>query len=338
MKARNVMNLCIENLSKCEKLGRTKLNGLYREIPMKDADFRSLRKYFSAAANLYGAVSLKQVWQIVEGQNADKFDADSFKGFAKLAMHESEGYELIDVKALRGQGKEEDILEYLLVDAALLEEPHRLEELVEAVMEQPTYYLPKTKKGLLSFAEADYVEKTKPLDALLAALEGQKEEEQVMEALTMLSNQVRKDIVEGQDASSFLKEKGLQADEDLVFAFVQNLRKQSLQGFSTVEKGKDNSKPAKKAAKSVKKSSSTQEKKMAQSSEKKAESSIKESSKTVTLTLPNAFERKLRQELWQAQRKPAKVPVRSFKVGRNEPCICGSGKKYKNCCGKKNHA
>ena len=25
----------------------------------------------------------------------------------------------------------------------------------------------------------------------------------------------------------------------------------------------------------------------------------------------------------------------STKVGRNEPCPCGSGKKYKNCCGKK---
>jgi preprotein translocase subunit SecA len=22
------------------------------------------------------------------------------------------------------------------------------------------------------------------------------------------------------------------------------------------------------------------------------------------------------------------------KVGRNEPCPCGSGKKYKNCCGR----
>lgn len=24
--------------------------------------------------------------------------------------------------------------------------------------------------------------------------------------------------------------------------------------------------------------------------------------------------------------------VRKYKVGRNEPCPCGSGKKYKNCC------
>jgi uncharacterized protein len=27
------------------------------------------------------------------------------------------------------------------------------------------------------------------------------------------------------------------------------------------------------------------------------------------------------------------TPVRAFKVGRNDPCPCGSGKKYKKCCG-----
>mgnify|MGYP002018700702 CR=1 FL=1 len=30
---------------------------------------------------------------------------------------------------------------------------------------------------------------------------------------------------------------------------------------------------------------------------------------------------------------PKREPVRSVKVGRNEPCPCGSGKKYKKCCG-----
>ena len=28
--------------------------------------------------------------------------------------------------------------------------------------------------------------------------------------------------------------------------------------------------------------------------------------------------------------KPQLVPL---KIGRNDPCICGSGKKYKKCCG-----
>lgn len=27
-------------------------------------------------------------------------------------------------------------------------------------------------------------------------------------------------------------------------------------------------------------------------------------------------------------------PVKVTKVGRNEPCPCGSGKKFKKCCGK----
>ena len=29
-----------------------------------------------------------------------------------------------------------------------------------------------------------------------------------------------------------------------------------------------------------------------------------------------------------------KQPIKKVKVGRNEPCPCGSGKKYKHCCGK----
>ena len=29
-----------------------------------------------------------------------------------------------------------------------------------------------------------------------------------------------------------------------------------------------------------------------------------------------------------------KKPAVSHKVGRNDPCPCGSGKKYKQCCGK----
>ena len=38
---------------------------------------------------------------------------------------------------------------------------------------------------------------------------------------------------------------------------------------------------------------------------------------------------------WQAEQKPAKKTERSAEpVGRNAPCPCGSGKKYKMCCGR----
>lgn len=29
---------------------------------------------------------------------------------------------------------------------------------------------------------------------------------------------------------------------------------------------------------------------------------------------------------------PPMPAIASFKIGRNEPCFCGSGKKYKKCC------
>ena len=54
-------------------------------------------------------------------------------------------------------------------------------------------------------------------------------------------------------------------------------------------------------------------------------------------------------DFWQQRRKPALEQMPDFgaslagrtirrdkpKTGRNEPCPCGSGKKYKKCCGMK---
>jgi uncharacterized protein len=35
----------------------------------------------------------------------------------------------------------------------------------------------------------------------------------------------------------------------------------------------------------------------------------------------------------RAERKKAQATIESGKVGRNDPCPCGSGKKFKKCCG-----
>lgn len=37
--------------------------------------------------------------------------------------------------------------------------------------------------------------------------------------------------------------------------------------------------------------------------------------------------------LRDAQTHPPQQPARADKIGRNDPCPCGSGKKYKKCCG-----
>ena len=48
-----------------------------------------------------------------------------------------------------------------------------------------------------------------------------------------------------------------------------------------------------------------------------------------------AHARRFREEIRPEIRRLARTPRRrTAKVGRNEPCPCGSGKKYKRCCGR----
>ncbi len=45
------------------------------------------------------------------------------------------------------------------------------------------------------------------------------------------------------------------------------------------------------------------------------------------------FDEEKRKELYKEQKRSGTV-IKGHKVGRNDPCPCGSGKKYKHCCGR----
>nr|WP_300093720.1 SEC-C metal-binding domain-containing protein [Sedimentibacter sp.] len=47
----------------------------------------------------------------------------------------------------------------------------------------------------------------------------------------------------------------------------------------------------------------------------------------------NIFDEEKRKEIKKDYNR-SKIVVKGDKVGRNDPCPCGSGKKYKKCCGK----
>ena len=54
--------------------------------------------------------------------------------------------------------------------------------------------------------------------------------------------------------------------------------------------------------------------------------------KVIRLAFPELNEER-RKELYKESRNSTTV-VKGKKIGRNDPCPCGSGKKYKKCCGK----
>ena len=47
----------------------------------------------------------------------------------------------------------------------------------------------------------------------------------------------------------------------------------------------------------------------------------------------NVFDEKERKELYAEQKKSGTIVREAEKIGRNDPCPCKSGKKYKKCCG-----
>ena len=46
------------------------------------------------------------------------------------------------------------------------------------------------------------------------------------------------------------------------------------------------------------------------------------------------FDEEKKKALYKEAKK-ANTVVKGKKIGRNDPCPCGSGKKYKQCCGRK---
>jgi hypothetical protein len=49
---------------------------------------------------------------------------------------------------------------------------------------------------------------------------------------------------------------------------------------------------------------------------------------------PRSVAAKGRDDVGVGPWEPAEPVRKALKVGRNEPCPCGSGKKHKRCCGK----
>jgi uncharacterized protein YecA (UPF0149 family) len=57
--------------------------------------------------------------------------------------------------------------------------------------------------------------------------------------------------------------------------------------------------------------------------------------KIMTMNMPNGDLRiSMLKELNRIQNEAKQQPDAVKKVGRNDPCPCGSGKKYKHCCGR----
>ena len=320
-----------------ETYKRRDLNALYREIPLKDTTSRQLRKYFNAMANLYGIIPLRKAYEIISSQSPKLVTKDEFRAFAEIARHECEDYYILGLDELYIDGKLKEVLDREIIDVSLIGDGlDTYHELLKSQQGKP-YYIP-SKAQLLAYDDAFYCEPTDAVNQMrefiasrLQMPEEKKKEvfdelvygvrcanavfSQVQDRLTAMGVRFR----HRHDAETFAKlyevfhnstrmqcNRGYTPDElfnlmppdervPQTLSFGPNIRKALADGTMDIDQLRQG---------------------------------------ILEMDLPNEQLRlSLLRELAEVVPDEPAV-IKKQKIGRNDPCPCGSGKKYKKCCGR----
>lgn len=329
-----------------ETYDRKRLNDLYRQIPLKDTTSRLLRKYFNAFAHLYGIIPLWKAYEIIHSQCPRIINEEQFYAFAEIARHECEDFVILGEEELYVDGKKTPLSQYEIIDGMLFEkctgEDGEAFILTKKYQGEKPYYIPDKQK-LLLYADALYYDETKELEAVFQFF-----------TRTLKMNEVNvyfaiKDMcfttrythsrdeeglpkIVGVDYRKFRK-KDLHTFMDLYTNFSNNSRMQCNRGYTPEEMFAMYPKEVSQSA-SLVFGPNIQE--LLDSGEWDREE-FKEMLRSMGLpvdgleTMPAGGKVDKAKEGNKEETPVIPLPV---KVGRNDPCPCGSGKKYKNCCGK----
>lgn len=319
-----------------EEYTRRELNARYREIPLKDTTSRLLRKYFNAMANLYGIIPLHKAKEIIFSLSPKLVTEEEFLAFAEIARHECEDYYILGNDELYSDVRHTKPLDREIISAVLMAESIDCVIEIKRNQQGKPYYVPD-KNHLLEYVDPCYCEDTPEMRKLRAFLKGNCDMSDEREAVVFeeLLRGARLAAIQLADVFEYLDNLGvrLKSQRDverftaLYNAFHNTTRMPCNRGYTPDEMMRVM--PPKEGFKSL--SLGPNIKKYLQTGEMDIEDFRKQ---ILTMDLPSeAMRFDLLKQL--ADIKPsASQPGKQKKVGRNDPCPCGSGKKYKRCCGK----
>ena len=319
-----------------EEYTRRELNARYREIPLKDTASRLLRKYFNAMANLYGIIPLHKAKEILFSLSPKLVTEDEFLAFTEIARHECEGYYILGGDELYTDVRHTKPLDREIIDVAMIDESIDLFIETKRRQQDKPYYVPD-KKHLLEYDDPFYCEDTPEKCRLRTFLKERCNLSDARETVVFeeLLYGVRSVAVQPSDVFGHLEKLGVrfksQRDVErftaLYSAFHNTTRMPCNRGYTPDELMQMT--PPEERFKSL--SLGPNIRKSLQTGEMDMEDIRKQ---ILTTELPSEAVRfDLLKQL--ADIKPsAPQTEKQKKVGRNDPCPCGSGKKYKRCCGK----
>ena len=319
-----------------EEYTRRELNARYREIPLKDTTSRLLRKYFNAMANLYGIIPLHKAKEIIFSLSPKLVTEEEFLSFAEIARHECEDYYIMGDDEIYSDVGRTKPLDREIISAVLIAESIDCVIEIKRNQQGKPYYVPD-RNHLLEYVDPCYCEDTPEMRKLRAFLKGNCDMSDEREAVVFeeLLRGARLAAIQLADVFEYLDNLGvrLKSQRDvesftaLYNAFHNTTRMPCNRGYTPDEMMRVM--PPKEGFKSL--SLGPNIKKYLQTGEMDIEDFRKQ---ILTMEMPSeAMRFDLLKQL--ADIKPsAPQPEKQKKVGRNDPCPCGSGKKYKRCCGK----
>lgn len=315
-----------------DRYGRRELNRLYREIPLKDTTSRLLRKYFNAMANFYGILPLRKAKDIIFSLDPKLVTEEEFWAFAGVARHESEDYVILGEEEVYADGEKSTPSNRKIVSLPVVYNDE-FADMDDIQYGKPYYKL--TKEELLKYYTPCYFEPTPQSEAMRAYLMRlcKRDEEKVdiiLEFMVLIIRSVKSKMDDVFDMLeefhlSFSSERECNRFLAVYNDFHNTTRMPCNRGFTPAEI----SKKLYRNETTSTFSAGENMRKMLQSGELTKEK-IKEN--ILKADFPTEA---MRMSLLKAVDAYDPFPdSKKEKIWRNDPCPCGSGKKYKRCCGK----
>ena len=313
-----------------------KLEALYRELSLPDKTISLLHTYFAAMARLYGVISLKKVLEIINVQN-DPISENDFIAFSEIVRREKHYYSIFGEDELYDNGKITSPLDREIIEQSLYSLDLGEYEEMKKVQNGKPYYIP-SKEELLKYADEDYYEMTRQRSAMQAYLRRRVSKAQVedfdleLQLYATLGTASMQRIMDDMTRMGLVFNgfKDVQNFISLLTDMSNHSRMALNRGHTPVEIG------AIMKTKNIFPRSISFGTNMTAALKNGAMDLDELRQGILRMELPNE---NLRQSmLGEISRVGASsstaAVVKKEKTGRNDPCPCGSGKKYKKCCGR----
>lgn len=291
-----------------ERYPKSRLASMAEALPLNAKVVSDLRQYVEAAQRLYGIVPMQKVLELYNSQNSPIRPAD-FLQVMELIRHEAHFYGIFRSEDLFADAPKNAPMELLLVAEHLYADNwDAFYELIQAQARKP-YYAPQ-KKEFLRYAQERYFDYSPSLLQMVQYLKDHGSD------LTADAREIAEGIV-------VQIEIGLSMDsviEELNRMNFQFHSMEDAQVFTALYQELSNN-----TRMLVNRGYTPMELSKLMQPSKPAVPLVMEMETVNAYQLGNAVFGSIQQE--SKEEKPKKV-------GRNAPCPCGSGKKYKKCCGR----